>query len=85
MIKHFHTPATVREAVGLKRRYRARAAYLAGGTWLNSTESGGPPEHVISLARLGLDRVETKPGRVVFSRTASTPWRSAWTSRRPTA
>jgi putative selenate reductase FAD-binding subunit len=64
MTEQFHRPATVREAVGLKRRFRARAAYLAGGTWLNSSESGGPPEHVISLAGLGLDRVVPKPGRV---------------------
>jgi putative selenate reductase FAD-binding subunit len=64
MTEEFHRPATVREAVGLKRRYQARAAYLAGGTWLNSTESGGPPQHVISLAGLGLDRVEPKAGRV---------------------
>lgn len=64
MTEQFHRPATVREAVGLKRRYQARAAYLAGGTWLNSTESGGPPQHVISLAGLGLARVETKATRV---------------------
>lgn len=62
MTEQFHRPATVREAVALKRRYGTRAAYLAGGTWLNSTESGGPPQHVISLAGLGLDRVVSKPG-----------------------
>ena len=64
MTERFHRPATVREAVALKRRYGARAAYLAGGTWLNSTESGCSPEHFIHLAGLGLDRVEPKPGRV---------------------
>lgn len=64
MTEQFHRPATVREAVGLKRRHGARAAYLAGGTWLNSTESDGPPRHVISLAALGLDRVETTANRV---------------------
>ena len=64
MTEQFHRPATVREAVGLKKRHQARAAYLAGGTWLNSTESGGPPPHVISLAGLGLDRVVVTPGRV---------------------
>ena len=64
MTEQFHRPATVREAVGLKRRYGARAAWLAGGTWLNSTESGGPPQHVVSLAGLGLDRVEPKTNRV---------------------
>jgi putative selenate reductase FAD-binding subunit len=64
MTEQFHRPATVREAVGLKRRFQARAAYLAGGTWLNSSDNDGPPGHVISLAGLGLDRVEAKPGRV---------------------
>ncbi len=64
MTEQFHRPATVREAVGLKRRYGARAAWLAGGTWLNSTESGGPPQHVVHLAGLGLDRVAVRPGRV---------------------
>ena len=57
MIQHFHRPASVREALALKRRLRGRAAFLAGGTWLNSGECPSPPEHAISLEALGLDQV----------------------------
>ncbi|HVP15153.1 MAG TPA: FAD binding domain-containing protein, partial [Terriglobales bacterium] len=58
MIEQFHRPATVREALALKRRLRARAAFLAGGTWLNSSECPRPPEQCISLAGLDLARIE---------------------------
>ncbi len=64
MTEQFHRPVTVREAVGLERRYRNRAAYLAGGTWLNSSDHDDPPQHVISLAGLGLDRVVVRPSRI---------------------
>ncbi len=66
MIEHFHRPRTVREALALKRRLQGRATFLAGGTRLNSSESGPPPEHFISLEGLGLDRIETKRGQVVI-------------------
>jgi len=93
MIEQFHRPSTVREALALKRRHQGRAAFLAGGTYLNSSACAACPErrgrhadsasdrderrrgalqvgppcasdcalrqaHVISLAGLGLDRIE---------------------------
>lgn len=60
MIEQFHRPKTVREALALKTRYRNRAAFLAGGTYLNSNESTDPPAHCISLAGLPLDRVKVE-------------------------
>ncbi len=60
MIEHFHRPGSVREAVALKRKLRGRAAFLAGGTYLNSIESNVHPEHAISLEALELDRVERR-------------------------
>lgn len=63
MIEQFHRPKTVREALALKTRYRNRAAFLAGGTYLNSNESADPPAHCISLAALPLDRIKIEPGR----------------------
>jgi putative selenate reductase FAD-binding subunit len=63
MIEQFHRPRTVREALALKTRYRNRAAFLAGGTYLNSNESADPPSHCISLAALPLDRVKVEPAR----------------------
>jgi putative selenate reductase FAD-binding subunit len=60
MIEHFHRPGTVREAVALMRKLRGRAAFLAGGTSLNSLEARVHPEHAISLEGLGLDRVERR-------------------------
>ncbi len=66
MIEHFHRPRTAREALSLKRKYQSRAAYLAGGTRLNSSESEVRPEHAISLEGLGLDLVEVKRGQVAI-------------------
>jgi putative selenate reductase FAD-binding subunit len=62
MIEQFHRPRSVREALALKQRFAGRAFFLAGGTYVNSSASAPPPEHCISLAGLGLDRIERKPG-----------------------
>ena len=64
MIEQFHRPATIREALALKKRYQRRAVFLAGGTYVNSSASALCPEHLISLAGLGLDRIERKQGAV---------------------
>jgi putative selenate reductase FAD-binding subunit len=64
MIEQFHRPATLREALALKRRLRTRAAWLAGGTHVNSSDNDESPEQVIHLADLGLDRIEVKAGRL---------------------
>ncbi len=66
MIEHFHRPRTVREALSIMRKFPGRAAFLAGGTYLNSSDSGLSPEHCVSLADLPLDRVEPKPGLVAI-------------------
>jgi putative selenate reductase FAD-binding subunit len=64
MIEHFHRPAAIREALALKKRYQGRAVFLAGGTYVNSSACALNPEHCISLAGLGLDRIEVKGGAV---------------------
>lgn len=66
MIEQFHRPRTVREALALKQRFRDRAVFLAGGTYVNSSDSTLRPEHCISLEGLKLDRIESKPGQVVI-------------------
>jgi putative selenate reductase FAD-binding subunit len=66
MIEHFHRPGTVREALGLKKRFQRRALFLAGGTYVNSSACALRPEHLISLAGLGLDRIEVKQGVVTI-------------------
>lgn len=66
MIEQFHRPASVREALALKRRLRARGAFLAGGTYLNSGDFGTDATELIALDGLGLDRIEAKSGRVVI-------------------
>jgi putative selenate reductase FAD-binding subunit len=66
MIEHFHKPRTVREALGLKRRFRDRAVFLAGGSFVNSNEFPARPEHCISLEGLGLDRIARARGKVVI-------------------
>lgn len=62
MIEHFHRPATVRDALALKKRYQKRAVFLAGGTYLNSNACAQCPERRVSLAGLGHDRGERKQG-----------------------
>jgi putative selenate reductase FAD-binding subunit len=66
MVEQFHRPTTVREALALRRRFRDRAVFLAGGTYVNSSECAARPEHCISLEGLGLDRIESKPGQIVI-------------------
>jgi xanthine dehydrogenase small subunit len=63
MSEFFHRPTTVREALRLHRDHRG-AAYLGGGTRLNCSETETRPDHFISLDGLGLDRIETKDGRL---------------------
>ncbi len=66
MIDRFHQPGTVPEALRLKRGFRDRAAFLAGGTLLNSSEGPAVLDHVISLAGLGLDRIESNARAVTI-------------------
>jgi putative selenate reductase FAD-binding subunit len=60
MIEQFHRPATIREALALKKRFQGRAVFLAGGTHLNSSACALCPERRTSLAGLGLSRSERK-------------------------
>jgi putative selenate reductase FAD-binding subunit len=69
MVEQFHRPATLREALRLKRLLKTKSAYLAGGTFVNSKDFSLRPAHLISLDGLasaeGLGRIEAKAGRVV--------------------
>ena len=68
MIQEILRPRTVPEAVRLKSS--ARAAYLGGGTWLNTVESD-ELTILISLENLGLGTIETAHGRCTIGATAS--------------
>jgi putative selenate reductase FAD-binding subunit len=68
MIQEILRPRTVTEAVRAKSR--PRAAYLGGGTWLNTLESD-ELEILISLEKLRLGAIETARGRCVIGATAS--------------
>jgi len=65
MIQQFHRPATVREALALKKRYQGRASFLAGGTYLNSTPCALCPEQRLRRGVPGSDRTERRHGAVV--------------------
>ena len=54
MIREYHAPATIEDAVALKERLADAAVFLAGGTEVNSTAFRRAPQHVISLERLAL-------------------------------
>jgi putative selenate reductase FAD-binding subunit len=66
MIKEYHAPATVEEAVALKERLAGSAVFLAGGTEVNSTAFSFAPEHVISLERLDLADIRTGKTELVL-------------------
>ncbi len=67
MIQEILRPRTVSEAVRLKSG--PRAAYLGGGTWLNTHEADELTT-LISLEELGLGRIETARRRCVIGATA---------------
>lgn len=61
MVRGFHTPGSVEEAVRLKVELGQSAVFLAGGTRVNSCDFGFDPDQLISLAGLGLDSVDETP------------------------
>ncbi|HUU83457.1 MAG TPA: FAD binding domain-containing protein [Phycisphaerae bacterium] len=65
MIRKFHRPETVEEAVQLKERLGNRAIFLAGGTEVNSSSFAFPGDQVISLASLGLGGVRVTEAELV--------------------
>lgn len=65
MIKAFHRPTTVDEAVRLAQELGDKAAFLAGGTELNSTERPTAAEAMISLDRLALDSVRVEDSTLI--------------------
>jgi putative selenate reductase FAD-binding subunit len=66
MIEQFHRPATIREALALKRRFQGRAVFLAGGTYVNSYACTLCPERRTGHAGPGLDRTERRQGAVAI-------------------
>ncbi len=70
MVEQFHKPSTLREALRLKRRFQAKSAYLAGGTFVSSKDFSLHPAHLISLEGLAvaerMDRITVKVGRVMI-------------------
>lgn len=70
MTEFFHRPASVREALRLSRTLPG-AAFLGGGTRLNSSETESRPDHFISLERLGLDRIEPAAGALSIGATCT--------------
>ncbi len=57
MIREFHRPASIEQAVELYRQHQGRARYMAGGAEINNPDSGLNCECAVSLADLGLDSV----------------------------
>ena len=57
-VEHFHRPTTVQEALDIQREHGEDAAFLSGGTLLNSLDRRSAPSHLVSLDGLHLDTVE---------------------------
>jgi putative selenate reductase FAD-binding subunit len=73
MIEQFHRPATVREALTLKKRFQSRGVFLAGGTYVNSSACASCPERPTSLAGGGFDRVDRRQGAMATGLACSRP------------
>ena len=58
MIKEYHAPPTLAEALALKQRLGDAAVFLAGGTEVNSAAFPSAPAHVISLQHLALTAIQ---------------------------
>jgi len=58
MVQEFHRPTTIAEAVRLKSDLAGKAAFLAGGTWVDPDDLAAQPEAFIDLSRLRLDAIE---------------------------
>jgi len=71
MAHHFHEPATVEEAVRIKRELFDSARFMAGGTEVNNRRAGDAPSHVIWLGRLGLGEILRREGGVSIGATAT--------------
>ncbi len=63
-IEHFHRPATVQDALDVKREHGDAAAFLSGGSLLNSLDRPTSPAHLISLAGLSLGAIERHGGQL---------------------
>jgi len=66
MIREYHAPATVTEAVTIQERFAASAVFLAGGTEVNSGAFRLPAERVISLKHLGLGHIRVTETELVM-------------------
>ena len=66
MIREYHVPETVPEAVALMERLTGSAVFLAGGTELNSAAAPFEAERVVSLARLGLADIRARETELVL-------------------
>jgi putative selenate reductase FAD-binding subunit len=66
MIRQYHAPATVDDAVALRERLGGSAVFLAGGTEVNSAAFPFVPEHVISLEHLGLTGISVTRSELIL-------------------
>jgi len=69
----FHRPETIDAAIGFARKHGEAARFLAGGTDLiiQINRRRLAPQHVISLAELGLDSISETPTEVVIGAMAT--------------
>jgi len=69
----FHSPDTIDDAIALARQYGDAARFIAGGTDLiiQMNRKRLAPDHLISLARLGLDRITETPTDYVIGAMAT--------------
>jgi putative selenate reductase FAD-binding subunit len=66
MIREYHAPATVEQAVALKAQLGDAAVFLAGGTEVNSAVFPGAAQHVINLQRLPLSDITAADADLVI-------------------
>lgn len=64
MIKQFHKPASIEEALALKETHGEAVSWFSGGAYLNRIDFEGTFEQVIRLDQLKLDRIQVSDGNL---------------------
>lgn len=71
MIREFHMPSSVDEAVAIRKEKGGGALFLGGGFFINSPENRGQCSHAVSLEKLGLSEIGTGKDDVIIGACAT--------------
>ncbi len=71
MLDNFFKPATIKEALILKDKYKNEAQFFAGGTQINSRDSSEAKKYSISIEDLDLNNIIIENKEIIFGSTST--------------